>query len=156
MWHAWDFAADLCLAQLPRLQQQPSSFRPSTFFQEQLTAFEVWLDFGAEKRTQPEQLPIALQVLLSQTHRLRALQLLGRFLDMGSWATVHALSVGIFPYVLRLLQSPASDLRFILVFIWTKLLAFDPSCQIDLMKDHGQHYFLRVLSAPDPFPTNTA
>ena len=155
MWHAWDFAADLCLAQLPRLQQQPSSFRPSTFFQEQLTAFEVWLDFGAEKRTQPEQLPIVLQVLLSQTHRLRALQLLGRFLDMGSWATVHALSVGIFPYVLRLLQSPASDLRYILVFIWTKLLVFDPSCQLDLVKDQGQHYFLRVLSAPDPFPVDS-
>jgi hypothetical protein len=42
-----------------------------------------------------------LQVLLSQSHRLRALVLLGRFLDMGPWAVDLALSVGIFPYVLK-------------------------------------------------------
>lgn len=29
---------------------------------------------------------IILQVLLSQVHRLRALDLLGRFLDLGPWA----------------------------------------------------------------------
>ena len=32
------------------------------------------------------------QVLLSQVHRLRALVLLGRFLDMGAWAVDLALS----------------------------------------------------------------
>lgn len=44
-------------------------------------------------------------MLLSQTHRLRALVLLARFLDLGPWAVNLALSVGIFPYVLKLLQS---------------------------------------------------
>ncbi|KAL7235495.1 hypothetical protein ACSBR1_018901 [Camellia fascicularis] len=39
--------------------------KPSSFFDEQLTAFEV---------------------LLSQSHRFRALFLLGRFLNMGYWA----------------------------------------------------------------------
>lgn len=41
---------------------------------------------GSEGRDPPEQLPIVLQVLLSQVHRLRALDLLGRFLDLGPWA----------------------------------------------------------------------
>ncbi|KAL7989558.1 hypothetical protein Chor_012224 [Crotalus horridus] len=41
---------------------------------------------GVENRNPPEQLPIVLQVLLSQVHRLRALDLLGRFLDLGPWA----------------------------------------------------------------------
>jgi len=36
-----------------------------------------------------------------------------------------ALSVGIFPYVLKLLQSSARELRPLLVFIWAKLLAVD-------------------------------
>jgi hypothetical protein len=36
-----------------------------------------------------------------------------------------ALSVGIFPYVLKLLQSSARELRPLLVFIWSKLLAVD-------------------------------
>lgn len=106
-----------------------------------------------------------LQVLLSQVHRLRALDLLGRFLDLGPWAvslvshkgkiflfwtfltpdlsihvidgyflTYHmyliikqlqALSVGIFPYVLKLLQSSARELRPLLVFIWAKILSVD-------------------------------
>ena len=66
-----------------------------------------------------------LQVLLSQVHRLRALELLGRFLDIGPWAVNLALSVGIFPYVLKLLQSPAVELRPCLVFIWAKILAVD-------------------------------
>lgn len=56
--------------------------------------------------------------------------LLGRFLDMGRWAVDLALSVGIFPYVLKLLQTTALDLRQTLVFIWTKILALDRSCQV--------------------------
>ena len=52
-------------------------------------------------------------MLLSQAHRLRALDLLGRFLDLGPWAVNLALSVGIFPYVLKLLQSSARELRYV-------------------------------------------
>lgn len=36
-----------------------------------------------------------------------------------------ALSVHIFPYVLKLLQSSARELRPLLVFIWAKILAVD-------------------------------
>lgn len=73
---------------------------------------QVWLEFtGNNEGKPPEQLPVVLQVLLSQAHRLRALQLLRRFLDLGPWAVNLALSVGIFPYVLKLLQSPANELR---------------------------------------------
>ena len=39
-----------------------------------------------------------------------------------------ALSVGIFPYVLKLLQSSARELRPLLVFIWAKILAVDSVC----------------------------
>ncbi|XP_050935825.1 regulatory-associated protein of TOR 1-like [Cucumis melo] len=38
-----------------------------------------------------------------------------------------ALFVGIFPYVLKLLQTTTPELRQILVFIWTKILALDKS-----------------------------
>ncbi len=84
---------------------EPAEFAPSSFFSEQLSAFELWLAHGSQEKRPPEQLPIVLQVLLSQVHRLRALVLLARFLDMGSWAVDLALSVGIFPYVLKLLQA---------------------------------------------------
>lgn len=81
--------------------------------------------------------PAPPQVLLSQVHRLRALVLLGRFLDMGSWAVDLALSVGIFPYVLKLLQTTSSDLRTTLVFIWAKILALDRSCQVGGLTESG-------------------
>lgn len=125
MWLAWDLALDLCLSQLPGILESNKPFVHSPFFEDQLTAFQVWLTIGSKHRNPPEQLPIVLQVLLSQVHRLRALELLGKFLDLGPWAVNLALSVGIFPYVLKLLQSNAKELRPLLVFIWAKILAVD-------------------------------
>ncbi|XP_071567767.1 regulatory-associated protein of mTOR isoform X2 [Temnothorax nylanderi] len=145
MWQAWDMALDLCLAQLPTVLENEDRYVHSSFFEDQLTAFQVWLNLGSKNRSPPEQLPIVLQVLLSQVHRLRALELLGRFLDLGPWAVNLALSVGIFPYVLKLLQSNARELRPLLVFIWAKILAVDNTCQADLVRDGGHKYFLSVL-----------
>jgi len=153
LWKAWDLAADMCLSQLPTLIKKQEAgenialeYKHSTFFTEQLTAFEVWLAKGAISKKPPEQLPIVLQVLLSQVHRLRALMLLSSFLDLGPWAVDSALSVGIFPYVLKLLQSPAAELKQVLVFIWAKILAVDQGCQSDLLKDSGYAYFINILT----------
>ncbi|XP_017030498.1 regulatory-associated protein of mTOR [Drosophila kikkawai] len=143
MWKAWDLVVDLALQQLPDILDHNAPYRQLPFFEHQLTAFQVWLDSESESRTPPEQLPIVLQVLLSQVHRLRALELLARFLDLGPWAVNLALGVGIFPYVLKLLQSSTRELRPVLVFIWAKILAVDPSCQVDLVKEYK--YFLSVL-----------
>lgn len=98
---------------------------------------------------------------------MQALELLGRFLDLGPWAVHLALSVGIFPYILKLLGSKLKELQPILVFIWAKILAVDPvsshndlfcnhliscfspllqSCQKDLVKDGGYKYFIQILS----------
>ncbi|GJM88184.1 hypothetical protein PR202_ga04214 [Eleusine coracana subsp. coracana] len=125
MWDAWDMAAEMCLSKLPQLIANPNAeFQPSPFFTEQLTAFEVWLDHGSEDKKPPEQLPIVLQgkkfycfsylkcnmVLLSQSHRFRALVLLGRFLDMGPWAVdlscqVDLVKDGGHAYFIRFLDS---------------------------------------------------
>lgn len=151
-------------------------YQPSRFFTEHLTAFEVWLEHDGTvsgdlvhktssldnqnsnkerrdspvARKPPDQLPIVLQVLLSQTHRLRALILLSKFVDLGPWAVRMALSIGIFPYVQKLLQSPAVDLKPVLIFIWGRILAHDRSCQVDLLKDNGFGYFAEVLAPPTP------
>ncbi|PKI82421.1 Target of rapamycin complex 1 subunit kog1 [Malassezia vespertilionis] len=211
LWASWDLAVDQCLVQLPTLlaKEQARSeavnggepipphlaafeYRHSTFFSEQLKAFEVWLSQGDvsrrpprrrvrrfpfvalgdpiqpdameaarlwqepheadEEHDPPMQLPIVLQVLLSQIHRLRALILLSQFLDLGPWAVNLALSIGIFPYVLKLLQSPAADLKPVLIYIWARILAVDHSCQVDLLRDNGYMYFAAVLS---PFQAST-
>ncbi|KAF8940131.1 raptor N-terminal caspase like domain-containing protein [Dissophora ornata] len=157
MWDSWDLALDMCLAQLPGLLQPesvepPIEYQSSMFFTEQLLAFEVWLGHGSPTHEAPEQLAIVLQVLLSQVHRLRALLLLSQFLDLGPWAVNHALAVGISPYVLKLLQSPAADLKPVLVFIWARLLAVDRSFQNDLLKDNGFVYFVGILGVNAGMP----
>eukprot|EP00474_Spongospora_subterranea_P010121 CRZ10579.1 hypothetical protein [Spongospora subterranea] len=148
MWQQWDLIAQWAIGQLHNHLHDPehNAFQSSTFFTEQLTAFEVWLEFASEDK-KPMQLPVVLQVLLSQAHRLRALQLLARFVDMGPWAVSLSLSVGIFPYVLKLLQSPTQELKNILVFIWCKIIAVDQSCQRELVKDHYHLYFLTHVSS---------
>lgn len=158
LWESWDLAVEMALAQLPILEEKEAGIRPeyefqnSTFFTEQLTAFEVYLTQGAVTHKPPEQLPVVLQVLLSQQHRVRALILLGKFLDMGPWAVNLALSIGIFPYVLKLLQSAATELKPVMVFIWTRVLAVDLSCQQDLLKDSGYNYFSGILKPTEGLP----
>ncbi|KAJ9056134.1 Target of rapamycin complex 1 subunit kog1, variant 2 [Entomophthora muscae] len=152
LWKSWDLAVDLCLSQLPDLISSKEAgtvieYKNSPFFANQLTAFEIWLSQGSVKQTVPEQLPIVLQVLLSQAHRARALRLLSQFLDMGLWAVNAALLVGIFPYILKLLQSPAAELKPLLTFIWARLIPVDPTCQNDLLKDNGFMYFIDLLNA---------
>lgn len=158
LWDSWDLAVEMALSQLPMLECKDDGSRPdyefqnSTFFTEQLSAFEVYLTQGAVTHEAPDQLPVVLQVLLSQQHRVRALILLGKFLDMGPWAVNLALSIGIFAYVLKLLQSVAIELKPVMVFIWTRVLAVDITCQQDLLKDSGYAYFSGILKPNEGLP----
>ena len=63
MWQAWDFAVDISLSQLPNILERSAQYNASSFFEEQLTAFEVWLKYGGEKRPPPEQVPANNQIL---------------------------------------------------------------------------------------------
>ncbi|TFK65446.1 hypothetical protein BDN72DRAFT_196251 [Pluteus cervinus] len=100
-------------------------------------------------RKPPDQLPIVLQVLLSQPHRLRALILLSQFVDLGPWAVQLVLTIGIFPYISKLLQAAGPDLRPVLIFIWARILAVDPTVQVDLFNTSGYKYFSTVLGMKD-------
>ncbi len=107
------------------------------------------LDASSERhlvpRKPPDQLPIVLQVLLSQPHRLRALILLSQFVDLGPWAVHLVLTIGIFPYISKLLQAAGQDLRPVLIFIWARILAVDSSVQADLYNTQGYKYFSNIL-----------
>lgn len=161
LWKSWDLAVEMVLAQLPALIDHEEGrrhyeYQHSTFFAEQLTAFEVYLSSGPTEKNPPDQLPIVLQVLLSQAHRLRALILLSKFLDLGPWAVHLALSIGIFPYVVKLLQSAAQELKPVMVFIWARIMAVDHTVQNDLLKDNGIHYFINILNPSSPIPVGNA
>ncbi|CAI5757890.1 unnamed protein product [Candida verbasci] len=154
MWDSWDLAIDQILSQLLKneIGTLSNNYQHSTFFEQQLTAFEIWLKYnGPFTKEPPEQLPIVLQVLLSQVHRLRALILLSKFLDLGPWAVYLSLSIGIFPYVLKLLQSPAQELKPVLIFIWARIMAIDyKGTQQELCKEKGYNYFYLILNSNQP------
>jgi regulator-associated protein of mTOR len=54
------------LIEVQLLPTADSEYTFSWFFVDQLQAFDVWLRFAVDKRESPPQLPIVLQVLLSQ------------------------------------------------------------------------------------------
>jgi len=58
LWSAWDVTVDFYLAQLPNFIRTGEPFQSNPFFPDQLTAFEIWLEF-AHKGKLPEQLPAA-------------------------------------------------------------------------------------------------
>lgn len=146
-------------------------FASSRFFSDQLQAFEVWLEHGFARdppetnekgelvasgpdgrishKAHPEQLAIVLQVLLAQAHRLRALISLCKFLDLGPWAVHLSLTIGIFPYVLRLLQAPSVDHKPVLIYIWGRILGVYRSCQEDLIKSSAPVTTLQAGRAPE-------
>lgn len=57
---------------------------------------------------------------------------------------LQTLSVGIFPYALKLLERSPIELRQVLVFIWAKIIMYDKSVQLDIAKGEGYHYFIEV------------
>lgn len=161
LWQSWDLALEMVIRQMPMLIRHEKGeieyrYQHSDFFAQQLTAFEVYLNTGPVEGRAPDQLPIVLQVLLSQVHRLRALILLSRFLDLGPWAVHLALSIGIFPYVVKLLQAASIELKPVMVFIWARIMAVDSSVQTDLMKDNGVQYFIGIMSPNSDIPVGNA
>jgi len=155
LWHAWDLAVESAILRADGVRKgtvsnavRPSP-SPSPFFTEHLTAFEVWLTFGGFLEESPPHLPILLQELLSQAHRPRALQLLKRYVAMGSEAVNLSLIVGIFPYILKLLQSPQLEIRQTLICIWTCILGFDKSCRAELMKEGHHKRFMDFMISPE-------
>ena len=152
LWTLWDHALDTLLAQIssPCRTTTALSIKQSTFFPDQLDAFELWLRqhsaLPAEQISgPPDHLPAALQVLLSQNLRPRALMLFAQFCDFGPWACLECLHVGIHPYILKLITSTNNNagesVSKSLLHIWTRLMSVDQTCKADLLKDSAFLYF---------------
>ena len=147
LWEAWDSVVESYCLQLDRHLHHKVKFTPSLFFSEQLAAFELTLDLLSASSTPPLQLPIVLQLLLSPSHRRRALLLLARFLSRSAAAVQHVLDVGIFPYVLKLLEGGGGEVREVLCYLWVKLIANDSSVADELLSGGGWRYFLEGIMA---------
>lgn len=106
---------------------------------------------GVGPRKPPVQLPIVLQVMLSQSQRKEALELIAEFVSvLGSWAVEAVLGVDLFPYLSKLLRSNNNDLRWHLVVIWQRILSVDLSARRELIAEKGYRCFLSILEQNGP------
>lgn len=148
MWKLWDSTVDRALTQLQKnLKPDPladvqcqSCFLPSLkethleFYDQCLNSFENLIQLPSYKRDvvdkPPIYLPLALQSILEQAPRLKALSLFARYMDTCPSAIYNTLAAGLNQeqnsYLMRLLDGLAYNKQphFWMVFIWTKLIVF--------------------------------
>lgn len=155
LWQSWDLALEGCIKQLYKLQNgtmmiDSKNNLASPFFTMHLTAFDVWLELGGRQNETPMHLPIILQVLLSQSHRARALNLIQKYLTISPGAVNLSLLVGIFPYLVKLLQSPTAEIKQVMISIWCNIIGFDVSCRMEIVRDPKlANYFVQYLTSRD-------
>ncbi|CAG9575071.1 conserved hypothetical protein [Leishmania major strain Friedlin] len=148
MWELWEYTVDKCVSQLPRLlsatDEAPAAYEPSSFFDDQLTAFEVWVEWG-DMAEVPEQLPCVLLALTQVLYRVRAFTLLAKYLDSGRTAGKRAILCGILPYMSKLVTQ-APEVFLIVTVLWMQVIRADPAegCN-EMQKCQGEKYFTSLL-----------
>ncbi|KAG5503206.1 hypothetical protein GH5_04269 [Leishmania sp. Ghana 2012 LV757] len=148
MWELWEYTVDKCVSQLPRLlaatDEAPATYEPSTFFDDQLTAFEVWVESG-DMAEVPEQLPCVLLALTQVLYRVRAFTLLAKYLDSGRTAGKRAILCGILPYMSKLVTQ-APEVFLIVTVLWMQVIRADPveGCN-EMQKFQCEKYFTSLL-----------
>ncbi|KAI0979765.1 hypothetical protein GJ496_010293 [Pomphorhynchus laevis] len=138
LWYSWDLALDIVMLTGKR----------SSFFDHQLTGFEHALNDNQNLENQYQTLPILLQALLSFTYRRQTLYLVVRFMNISIQCVELMLVVGALPYTLRLLKqihAGNAEFRHFLLVIWSKILAVDRTCQIELIKENCHKHFMNIL-----------
>ncbi|KAI6646536.1 hypothetical protein LOD99_12657 [Oopsacas minuta] len=153
LWLSWDNTLNSLLKEMDIYKDTPypnplHRSHSTEFFTEQIKCFSRCLNacsYSPDINSPPEQLPILLQVLLSKADRLSALNLLCTYMDEGPQAVHLVLSVGIFPYVLKLLHSSFVELKRLMIYIWAKILAVEPDCKVDLVREKSFEYFVNAV-----------
>ncbi|ETO27022.1 hypothetical protein RFI_10111 [Reticulomyxa filosa] len=72
-------------------------WKQCNYFNTQLRAFELWLEYEKDFKRVPPLLPVIFQLLLTKDHRSKSISLISKYIDLGSsWSIHYILSVGIF------------------------------------------------------------
>lgn len=156
MWEVWEYTVDKCVSQLPRLlaagDEAAAAYEPSTFFDDQLTAFEVWVESGNMSEV-PEQLPCVLLALTQVLYRVRAFTLLSKYLDSGRTAGRRAILCGILPYMSKLITQ-APEVFLIVTVLWMQVIRADPAegCN-EMQKSQCEKYFTSLLKLDEATTT---
>ncbi|CUG88724.1 Hypothetical protein, putative [Bodo saltans] len=154
MWDAWEVAFESIVSQLPSILNSDMTvntmytYKPTTFFADQLTAFEVWVEAGDPSEL-PEQLPCVILALTQISQRVRALVLLSRYLSSGPTAVAYAVRCGVLLYLSKLLMH-TPEVFLLVTIVWSQLVAVDSSSTCaELIKNLAEKHFIRLLSCDE-------
>lgn len=154
MWELWEYTVDKCVSQLPLIMASDSThpYEPSSFFDGQLTAFEVWVESGDISQV-PEQLPCVLLALTQVLYRVRAFTLLSKYLDSGRTAGKRAILCGVLPYMSKLITQ-APEVFLIVTVLWMQVIRADPNegCA-EMQKSQCEKYFTSLLKLDESSTT---
>lgn len=147
LWDHWDLIMDDTFSSL-----EGGDFLAAgaggDFFIGQMDLMELAMESDDLSSLKRINLPIILQILLSQSHRLRALELLAKYLDFPNLGHEDAvLQVGIHPYLLKLFQSTSKEIRKPFLKIWLTLLRWDRSTSEEIvqMPQIELNYFQTII-----------
>lgn len=126
LWDHWDLIMDSCFSLNDPSATGGAGGGAGDFFIGQMDLMELVMESDDLSSFKRINLPIILQILLSQSHRLRALELLAKYLNFeGRGHEGFILQVGIHPYLLKLFQSTSKEIRRPFLRIWLHLLRWD-------------------------------
>eukprot|EP01084_Bolivina_argentea_P258663 436167_1 len=166
LWDIWDYVVKQQFLRFKKIREEKSKginindeWQHCDFFRVNLREFEEWIKCN-KCETKPYHLPIVLQSLLVQKYRVDVLILIAKYMNLGRHAIYYTLSIAFYPY-LRLLVKKArtgrlnveskkkKKIRYLLTFIWAKILCHDNiSCQ-DLFNDKFHVFFYHELKRKD-------
>ena len=155
LWHSWDVALEGVLAQLPALKSDPSAvYQPSSFFHDQLTAFEVWLEVG-DLSQHPEHLPTVVLALTQTSLRVHALLLIARYFELGVQAVQKGFACGALPYLIK--NANQMDTLPISIVAWLLILRVEPAVACaELIRAQADLPLLRLLMIEHHQPIGSA
>ncbi|EPY22663.1 hypothetical protein STCU_08185 [Strigomonas culicis] len=157
IWELWVYTVERTVSQLPALlsPETPQGYVTSSFFSDQLTAFEVWIDSG-DLSELPEQLPSVLLALSLPQHQLRIFTLLVKYLDASRVAGQRTIRCGVLPYMGRFMaQRP--ELFLVITVLWMQLIRADPAAGCaEMQRCQGERYFIGLLKLDERATPTTA
>lgn len=127
----------------------PRSYVHTSFLAQHINAFDSWLSFCRDFRHAPAQLSVVRHAIPSQFHRATALRLLGRFMDLGPQAVEQTITITTIAYLMRYFTNCMADIRGDIAHIWARVLAYDKRYQYDIVKEHGERFFMAMLTDPE-------
>nr|CCC52562.1 conserved hypothetical protein, fragment [Trypanosoma vivax Y486] len=148
-WDLWESTLEGVICQLPDLLtsdlvlNRNYAYKPSSFFTNQLMAFEVWIKSG-NLSEEPEELPSALLALSQPSYQLPALVLLVHYLDSGVNAGKRAILCGILPRISKLLKQ--EKLFLIVSVLWMQVVRADVVWSTsEFTGSRLEKYFIKLL-----------